>query len=101
MCVTAPLAFKADVLPVLVLTLDSDAASATPQPSVLYPDPAGLLALNSRFVEWHLVPQPGTPAIRIDRDGLIRAVHPGKARVEASYGKTTATLRVIVRLTQQ
>ncbi|HEX4159843.1 MAG TPA: alpha/beta fold hydrolase [Rhizomicrobium sp.] len=95
-----PLAFKANDLPVLVLTLDSDTASATPQPTAVYPAPVGQLALNPRFVEW-LAPQPGAPVIHVDRNGLIQALRPGEARIEARFGRATAVLRVIVRTAQQ
>jgi pimeloyl-ACP methyl ester carboxylesterase len=94
---TAPLAFQANDLPVLVLTLDSDAASATPQASAVYPGPIGALDLNARYIDWRLIPQAGAPIIRIDRNGLIQALRPGEARVAARFGKATATLRVIVR----
>ncbi|HEX4079087.1 MAG TPA: hypothetical protein VHX61_09470 [Rhizomicrobium sp.] len=96
-----PLAFSANDLPVLVLTLDSDTASAMPQPSALYPPPVGEVDLNGRFVDWRRVPQQGAPVITVDRDGLIHALRPGEARVEARFGAATATLRVIVRATQQ
>jgi hypothetical protein len=96
-----PLAFRASDLPVLVLTLNSDTASAMPQPSALYPPTVGLVELNARFVDWRLVPQQGAPVIRVDRDGLIHALRPGEARAEARFGAATATLRVIVRATQQ
>ena len=96
-----PLAFSANALPVLVLTLDTDTASAMPQPCALYPPPVGSLDLNTRFVEWRLTPEQGVPVIRIDRDGLIHALRPGEAHVEARFGAATATLRVTVRATQQ
>jgi triacylglycerol esterase/lipase EstA (alpha/beta hydrolase family) len=96
-----PLAFHADDLPVLVLTLDSDTASAMAHPSALYPAPVGKVDLNARFVRWQLVPQPGTPVIRIERSGFIHALHPGEARVVAHFGSSAATLRILVRATQQ
>ena len=96
-----PLSFRANDLPVLVLTRDSDTATSMPHPTALYPAPIGWLDLNARFVTWTLVPQPGAPTIRIDPNGLIHALAPGNASVEAHFGSVTADLRVIVRQTQQ
>ena len=96
-----PLSFRANDLPVLVLTRDSDTATTMAHPSALYPAPIGWLDLNARFVTWKLVPQAGAPAIRIDPNGLIHALAPGEANVEAKLGTATAGLRVIVRETQQ
>ncbi|HTT81871.1 MAG TPA: hypothetical protein VMF67_00160 [Rhizomicrobium sp.] len=98
---TPPLAFEANDLPVLVLTLSSDTASAMPQASAVYPPPVGQVDLNAHFVDWRAVPQPGAPVIRVDHDGLISALRPGEARIEARFGKATTILRVIVRGTQQ
>jgi pimeloyl-ACP methyl ester carboxylesterase len=98
---SAPLAFRANDLPVLVLTLDSDTASAMPHPSAQYPAPVGDVDLNARFVRWQLVPQKGAPAIHIAPNGFIHAQHPGEARVVARFGHTTALLRVIVHATEQ
>ena len=80
-----PLAFRANDLPVLVLTRDSDTASTMPQPSADYPAPVGRLDLNSRFVDWRLIPQPGAPIIRVDRDGLIHALRPGESPRRSSF----------------
>jgi hypothetical protein len=96
-----PLAFYADDLPVLVLTRDSDTASAMPRPSALFPAPVGKVDLNARFVRWQLVPQQGAAAIRIERSGFIHALHPGEARVVAHFGSSAATLRILVRAMQQ
>lgn len=96
-----PLAFSANDLPVLVLTPASDTTSAMPQPSALYPPPVGEVDLSARLVDWRLVPQEGAPVIGVARDGVIYALRPGEARVEARFGGATATLRVIVRAMQQ
>ncbi|HEX3430968.1 MAG TPA: hypothetical protein VHT03_08780 [Rhizomicrobium sp.] len=98
---TSPLAFAADDLPVLVLTRDSDTASAIPHPSAIYPAPVGAVDLNARLVHWQVVPEAGAPVIEIEHGGLIHALRPGEARVEARFGSATATLRVRVRATQQ
>lgn len=97
---TQPLAFSANSLPVLVLTLDSDTASAMPAPSAVYP-PVGQIDLDTRSVEWRVAAQRSAPVIRIERDGLIHALRPGEARVEARFGRSTSTFGVIVRATQQ
>ncbi|HEY1836299.1 MAG TPA: hypothetical protein VGG36_01475, partial [Rhizomicrobium sp.] len=98
---TAPLAFRASDLPVLVLTLDSDTESVMPQATALYPSPVGQLALSPRFVKWRVVPGQGAPVIAVVRNGLIHARRPGEGQIEARFGGATATLRVIVRATQQ
>jgi hypothetical protein len=98
---TQPLAFSANDLPVLVLTRDSDTASAMPHPSAIYPAPVGQVDLNARFVRWQAAPQQGTQVIRVARNGWIEALRPGEAEVAAHFGTATARLRVIVRATQQ
>jgi hypothetical protein len=96
-----PLSFRANDLPVLVLTRESDTATAMPHPAALYPAPVGWLDLNARFVTWTLVPQAGAQPIRIDPNGLVHAIAPGEASVEARFGSTTARLHILVRDTQQ
>lgn len=98
---TPAVSFRANDLPVLVLTRDSDTASAMPHPSALYPEPVGNVDLNGRFVRWQLIPQQGAPVIRVEPNGLVHALRPGEARVTAHFGSSTATLRVLVRATQQ
>lgn len=98
---TPPLGFRANDLPVLVLTLNSDASSAMPQPSAVYPAPVGRIDLDTRLVDWRLVPQPGAPVIRIDRDGQIQALRSGEAQAEARFGQAVTTLRVVVRTAPQ
>jgi hypothetical protein len=97
----APLAFRANDLPVVVLTLGSDTTNAVPHPSAHYSAPVGNIDLNARFVHWQLVPQDGAPVIRIEPNGLIHALRPGKAHAVAHFGSSTATLGVLVRATQQ
>ena len=96
-----PVAFRANDLPILVLTLNSDTADAMPHPSATWPAPVGTIDLNARFVSWKLFPQQGPAVIRVDRNGYIHAVEPGEARVQAHFGGAKATLRVLVRATQQ
>jgi triacylglycerol esterase/lipase EstA (alpha/beta hydrolase family) len=98
---TPPIAFRANELPVLALTLDSDTARAMAHPTALYPAPVGRVDLDSRFVRWQLVPQDGAPVIAVAPDGVIRALRPGEARVMAQFGSSRALLRVLVRATQQ
>jgi hypothetical protein len=96
-----PLGFKANDLPVIVLTLDSDTASAMPLPVAVYSAPVGQVELNAQFVDWHVVQQSGRAIIRVDRDGLIHALRPGEARIEGRMGTALSSLRVIVRTTQE
>lgn len=94
-----PLAFRANDLPVLVLTLDSDTASAMPHPAALFSPPVGWIDLNARFVGWK--PLAGPSVLRVERNGFLHALAPGEARVEARFGSATATLRIVVRAIQQ
>ncbi|MGD0191846.1 MAG: hypothetical protein ABSD74_13990, partial [Rhizomicrobium sp.] len=96
-----PLAFKANILPVLVMTMNASSDIAMAHPFAVYPGPVGKIYLNAAFVTWRLVPQNGNPAVTLDRDGLLRAISPGTATVEAHYGASVDQLRVIVRAHQQ
>ncbi|HLY05015.1 MAG TPA: alpha/beta fold hydrolase [Rhizomicrobium sp.] len=96
-----PLAFRANDLPVLVLTLDSNTASAMPHPSTDYAAPVGSIDLPARFVRWQSVPQEGAPVVRVESNGVIHALRAGQAHVVAHFGSSTATLRILVRATQQ
>jgi len=96
---TAPLSFAADDLPVLALTLNSPGDRAMAHPNAVYPAPVGRIDLNWRFVKYRLVS--GQGVIRVDSTGLIRALSPGEAIVEARYGNATARLNVTVRADRQ
>jgi hypothetical protein len=96
-----PLSFAADDLPAMVLTMNTDTQVAMPHPFAIYAEPVGRIDLNSRFVTWRLVAQPGRPIMQIAANGLMHALAPGKATVEAHFGAAVATLRVIVRASQQ
>jgi len=98
---TPPLAFHANDLPVLVLTLNSDTATAMPQPSADYPAPVGRIDLDTRLIDWQTVPQSGAAVIRVDRNGPIQALRQGEAKIEARYGKARAVVCVIVRSARQ
>jgi len=96
-----PLSFKANDLPVMVLTLNRVTREAMPHPLAVYPEPVGRVYLNSRFVTYGLVPEQGRQVVAVQPDGLMRALAPGEALVDARYGSSTDRLRVIVRASQQ
>jgi triacylglycerol esterase/lipase EstA (alpha/beta hydrolase family) len=95
------LSFKANDLPVLVLTLDGVTREAMPHPLAIYAAPVGRVYLNSRFVTYSLLHPRGTRAIALQPNGSMRALAPGEAMVEAHFGSSVDRLRVIVRATQQ
>lgn len=97
--VAPPAIFRANDLPVLVLTMDSDTQTAMPHPSAVYPAPVGTVDLNARFVRWKLLS--GAGVIDIARTGFIHALEPGDASVQARFGSSSASLHVIVRATQE
>ncbi len=96
-----PLSFKANDLPVLVLTLNGVTQVAMPHPMAVYPAPVGRVYLNSRFVTYRRVSGRGKPVVSVQPDGLMRALTPGEALVEAHFGSSVDRLRVIVRSRQQ
>jgi hypothetical protein len=96
-----PLAFQANDLPAIVLTLNTDTHISMPHPFAVYPAPVGRVDLNAAFVTYRLVPQRGTPVVAVQKNGLMQALAPGQATVEASFGSVTASLNVIVRASQQ
>ncbi len=98
---TAPLSFQANDLPAMVLTMNTDTQVSMPHPFAIYAAPVGRIDLNSRFVSWRLVARPGTPVVEVAPNGLMHALAPGEATVEAHFGAAVATLRVIVRASQQ
>jgi triacylglycerol esterase/lipase EstA (alpha/beta hydrolase family) len=96
-----PVSFQANELPTLVVNLDSDNTTIMPHPQALYPNPVGEVFLNSRFVTYRLVPEAGQAVIRVDRSGIIHALAPGKASVEAHFGSASDRVAVIVRASQE
>jgi triacylglycerol esterase/lipase EstA (alpha/beta hydrolase family) len=97
----APLAFQANELPTLVLNLNSRNTTIMPHPQALYVSPVGTVYLNSRYVTYRLIPEAGQAVIRVESDGIIHALAPGVASVEARFGSVSDRLRVIVRASQQ
>jgi pimeloyl-ACP methyl ester carboxylesterase len=96
-----PLAFQANDLPAIVLTLNADTQISMPHPFALYPAPVGRVDLNAAFVTYRLVPQRGTLVVAVQKNGLMQALAPGRATVEAQFGSAAASLNVIVRASQQ
>lgn len=97
----APLSFQANDLSAMVMTLNTDTQVSMPHPFAVYPPPVGRIDLNARFVRWRLAARPGKPVVDVAPNGLMRALAPGEATVEAHFGSAVATLRVIVRASQQ
>jgi len=98
---SAPQSFQANDLPVLVLTLNTDTQVSMPHPFAVYAAPVGRVDLNSRFVRYRVIAQPEKPVVEVARNGLMRALAPGEATVGAQFGSATATVRVLVRTSQQ
>ena len=96
-----PLSFAANDLPELVLTLNGVTRVAMPHPAAVYPAPVGRVYLDARFVTYRLVPGKGKPVIAVQPSGLMQALAPGEALVDAHYGTSVNRLRVIVRAKQQ
>lgn len=96
-----PLSFQANELPTAVINLNARNTTFMPHPQALYADPVGEVYLNTRFVTYQLVPQAQQAVIRVDANGIIHALAPGEATVEAHYGSVSDRLNVIVRAVQQ
>lgn len=96
-----PLAFRADDLPTLVMTLGLGSQTAMAHPFVVYPAPVGRIELNPGFVRWTLVSQKGAPVVAMDKSGFIRALRAGTASAEARFGASVARLHILVRARQQ
>jgi pimeloyl-ACP methyl ester carboxylesterase len=97
----APLAFRANTLPRLVLVLGDGTRAALPRPVATYAAPVGRVFLNGDLVRYRLMQRAGAPAVRISPDGTIDALHAGKATIEGRFGKSVDRFDVIVRAKNQ
>ena len=92
-----PSVFKASVLPYLELELNDGTRVSQPEPYALYPGLADRIWLRYPFVTYRLVSHAAKPVIDITPNGLIHAVAPGEADIEARFGALTDRVHVIVR----
>lgn len=92
--VAKPTAFTGGHGPV-VITLDADEPTAMLQPEATYAG-MGTLRLAPKAVTATVAQSTGTPVIRL-RDGVIHALRPGEATIDARYGGLSDRVQVIVK----
>lgn len=92
-----PSLFRASVLPYLELDLNNGTKISQPEPYALYPGLDRRVWLASPFVTYRLVTHAAKPVIDIQPNGLIHALAPGEADIEARFGTLTDRVHVIVR----
>jgi pimeloyl-ACP methyl ester carboxylesterase len=93
--------FKANVLPYLELDLDNGTKVSQPEPYAIYPGLSGRIWLAYPFVTYRLVSHAAKPVIDIKPNGLVHALVPGEADIEARFGAATDRVHVIVRAGQR
>ncbi len=96
-----PSVFKAGALPYLELDLDNGTKVSQPEPYAIYPGIDGRVWLAYPAVTYRLVSHAAKPVIDIKPNGLIHALAPGEADIEARFGTVTDRVHVIVRATQR
>ena len=96
-----PSVFKAGALPYLELDLDNGTKVSQPEPYAIYPGIDGRVWLAYPVVTYRLVSHAAKPVIDIKPNGLIHALAPGEADIEARFGTVTDRVHVIVRATQR
>jgi hypothetical protein len=97
----APLAFRANAEPHLVMILNDATRIATPRPLATYAAPVGQVALNSESVRYRVLPGGGAPVVRVMPDGRLKALKPGRVVVEGRLGGVQSRFEVTVRATNQ
>jgi pimeloyl-ACP methyl ester carboxylesterase len=91
---TAPAAFSAGRGP-MVIVLGSDEPVAMLQPEATYPD-VGTIRFDQRLVTATVRQASGMPVISL-QGGVIRALSPGQATIEARFGGAVDRIQVIVK----
>jgi pimeloyl-ACP methyl ester carboxylesterase len=91
---TAPAAFSAGRGPI-VIVLGSDEPVALLQPEATYPD-VGTIRVDPRLVTASVRQASGMPVISL-QNGVIRALRPGQATIEARFGNAFDRIQVIVK----
>jgi pimeloyl-ACP methyl ester carboxylesterase len=96
-----PSVFKAHMLPYLELDLSNGTKVSQPEPYAIYPGLDRRVWLTYPFVTYRLVSHAAKPVIDIKPNGLIHALAPGDAEIEARFGALTDRVHVIVRAAQR
>jgi pimeloyl-ACP methyl ester carboxylesterase len=91
---TSPTAFTAGRSP-MVIVLNSDEPVALLQPEATYPN-VGTVRLAPRLVTSTVEQSAGAPAISL-QGGVIRALRPGTATIDARFGGSVDRVQVIVK----
>ncbi len=91
---TAPAAFSAGSGPI-VIVLGSDEPVALLQPEATYPG-VGTIRVDPQLVTATVQQASGTPVISL-QNGVIRALRPGQATIEARFGSAFNRIQVIVK----
>jgi pimeloyl-ACP methyl ester carboxylesterase len=94
---TKPSLFRAGVLPYLELDLNNGTKVSQPEPYAIYPGLERRVWLTYPFVTYRLVSHAAKPVIDIQPNGLVHALAPGEADIEARFGTLTDRVHVIVR----
>jgi pimeloyl-ACP methyl ester carboxylesterase len=96
-----PSVFRAHVLPYLELDLSNGTRRSQPEPNAIYPGLSGRVWLTYPFVTYRLLSHSAKPVIDITPNGLVQAIAPGEADIEARFGVVTDRVHVIVRATER
>jgi len=96
-----PSLFRANVLPYLELDMDNGTRVSQPEPYATYSGLEGRIWLKYPFVTYRLVSHAAKPVIDIKPNGLVHALAPGEADIEARFGALTDRVHVIVRAEAQ
>jgi pimeloyl-ACP methyl ester carboxylesterase len=99
--VAPPVAFRADPLPVLALSLAAGEPVARLHPTATFPGVAGAVPVPGEFLQYAVVPTTGVVPVEIEPIGLIRALQPGKAAIELRLDSAVAQIPVVVTAPQR
>jgi hypothetical protein len=91
---TTPAAFSAGHGPIVIVQ-GSDEPVALLQPEATYPD-VGTVRVDPRLVTATVQQASGAPVISL-QNGVIRALRPGEATIEARFGGAADRIQVIVK----
>jgi hypothetical protein len=96
-----PAAFRVDPLPVLALSLVAGEPVARLHPSATFPGVAGAVPIPGEFLQYAVLPTNGVVPVKIEPNGLIRALQPGKATIELRLDSAVAQIPVVVTVPQR
>ncbi len=92
-----PTAFKADGLPIMVLSLSADQPMGMLRPQARYDGIKGTMMLDAGAVRYRVVSSSGAAVVGLEPTGLVRALHAGEAVIEARFGNAVDQVRIIVK----